>query len=103
LKIYVVGDKITVYSFAIAGTDGKVVNENSSSFEILQEFENCINDPEIGIVVFNKFIHKIIGDKMEEYLNKTRPIFFEVPDTDAEFEEEDLQRIVQKVIGIKIE
>ncbi len=102
MQLYVIGDYFTVNTFKLIGIDGQVFEADADYGNILNTIENLIKKEEIGMIIYNSFIREIVGQKFDDYLKRAKPVFFEIPDTDSEFKEENLQEFIQKVIGIKI-
>jgi len=102
MKIFVIGDEITIHSFQLVGVDGKIVSPDTEPLDLLNILNEAFSNKENGLIVVNRFVQKNLGDKFESFLTSAQPLVFVVPDTDEEIQEENLNQYIQQVIGIKL-
>ncbi len=101
MKLYVVGDEITVRAFSLIGIQGQIVAEDISMTDLKFELKKILDREEIGLVIFNRFIRELLKEDFDEFQNLTRPLFMEVPNAGESPREEDIQKYIQQIVGIK--
>ncbi|MBP7461202.1 MAG: V-type ATP synthase subunit F [Candidatus Delongbacteria bacterium] len=102
MKLYILGDYLTVNAFALTGIEGRVIPPDTSLNDVQSILDEIIANPEIGLIIFNAFIHERMGTTIEDYLQLDRPLFMEIPNAGESPREEDLNRYIQQIVGIKL-
>ena len=91
----------TLVGMRLAGITGVVLKSRK---EALEEFNDCLNNKEIGILILTEKIFDLISEEvMEVKLKKKFPLIVEIPDRtglkrDANF----ITKYINESIGINI-
>ncbi|MCX7847379.1 MAG: V-type ATP synthase subunit F [bacterium] len=96
-----VGDIITVRGFGFAGIDGRVVETGEAARAAIREY---LADPQVGVILVAQSIADLLGGEFDGYrLRRSLPLVLNIPDsTGAGMEGEDVQKLVQQALGIKL-
>jgi len=101
MKLFLIGDKVTVLGYNLVGIPGVVVNNSEEANEALKK---AIQDTDMGIVLITQRIASEIQPLVDEAkLKMATPIVLEIPDRHGPVEDkESALDIVQRLIGIKV-
>jgi len=101
MKLFLIGDKVTVLGYSLVGIPGVVVNNSEEANEALRK---AIQDTDMGIVLITQRIASEIQPLVDEAkLKMATPIVLEIPDRHGPVEDkESALDIVQRLIGIKV-
>lgn len=102
MKLYILGDYLTVNAFALTGIEGRIIPPDATLTEVQSSMDAVVHDQEIGLVIINSYVNEMVGSKMSDYFQLDRPLFMEIPNAGESPREEDLNRYIQQIIGIKL-
>ena len=99
---YLISDnKDTLVGMRLAGISGVILHERD---EVLHEFNRCINDKNIGILILTENIFNIINEEVMAVKLKNRfPLIVEIPDRHGLQRDPDfITKYINESIGISI-
>lgn len=99
---YLISDNTdTLVGMRLAGITGVVLKKRE---EALEEFNKCLNNKEIGILILTENIFDLISEEvMEVKLKKKFPLIVEIPDrTGLKRDSNFITNYINKSIGIDI-
>lgn len=101
MTVRVVGDIITVRGFGFAGVDGTVAEDAAAAREAITRY---LADPQVGVILVAQTLANQLGGEFDAYkLRRTLPLVLNIPDSlGAGMEGEDIQKLVQQALGIKL-
>jgi len=101
MKIFLIGDEITVLGYSLAGIPGAVVDDKEEAAKALKE---ATSDPDMGIVLVTQPVASEIQPLIDDAkLKRATPIVLEIPDRNGTIEgRESALDIVRRLIGIKV-
>lgn len=99
---YLISDNTdTLVGMRLAGITGVVLKTRE---EALEEFNDCLNNKEIGILILTENIFNLISEEvMEVKLKNTFPLIVEIPDrTGLKRDSNFITNYINESIGINI-
>lgn len=101
MKVRVVGDKLLVEMFRLAGINGSVPDADQTANEIVDRY---LEDHEIGVILVGSSCAAEMGEKFREYLQRRKlPVVLRIPDRqDQAGCAEEMRNHLQKSLGIKL-
>ena len=102
MKFYLISDNVDTYTgLRLVGVEGSIVHER---LELLQQLEEKMKDPEIGIILLTTKLIELCPEVISELkLTQSRPLIVEIPDRHGTSKiSETIDRYVSSAIGIKL-
>lgn len=99
---YLISDnRDTLVGMRLAGITGILLRERE---EMLTEFNRCLNDKNIGILIITEKVFDLLHEEVMQAKLKTKfPLIVEIPDRHGLRREEDfITRYIKESIGINI-
>ena len=98
---YLISDNTdTLVGMRLAGITGVVLKTRE---EALEEFNDCLNNKEIGILILTENIFNLISEVMAVKLKNTFPLIVEIPDrTGLKRDPNFITNYINESIGINI-
>ena len=99
---YLIADNTdTLVGMRLAGITGTVLHERA---EVLQEFNKCLSDKNIGILLLTEKIFELISEEVMNVKLKNRfPLIVEIPDRHGLQRDPDfITKYINESIGISI-
>ncbi|AEX85005.1 ATPase [Marinitoga sp. 1135] len=102
MKFFLISDNIdTSIGLRLSGVNGVVVHERE---EILKEFNNAIENKEIGVILITELAANKIPEELKNHkLSGKLPLIFVIPDRHGWRGEKDfITRYVEEAIGVRV-
>ena len=102
MRMFLISDNVdTLTGMRLAGIDGVVVHEKQ---EIKQALDEVLSQKDIGIILMTEKLGKEIPEIVDDIkLNRTFPLFVEIPDRHGSGRRPDfITAYINEAIGIKI-
>ena len=101
MKVRVVGDKLLVEMFRLAGVPGVTP---ASPDEAADSIDACIDEPEVGVVLVGSSYASRMGPAFRRYLQRRKlPLVLRIPDRqDQAGCAEEIREHLQTTLGIRL-
>ncbi|MBN1673383.1 MAG: hypothetical protein JXR37_20225 [Kiritimatiellae bacterium] len=101
MKVRVVGDKLLVALFRIAGVRGA---SPASAAEATAAIEAYLEEPGVGVVLVGSSLATLMGAAFREYLQRRRlPMVLRIPDRrDREGCAGEIRGYLQRTLGVRL-
>lgn len=98
MRIVVIGSRVFITSFQLAGVQGMKVD---SSSEALTEINKLTGKNDVGLVLLSDDIAKEIRDELTDIRAKTPiPLIFELPAPGSKKEKVDYRALLKQILGV---
>lgn len=100
MKLYCIGDELTVRAFRLAGIDGAVV---STPAEAPAALNTALTEPDHALVILTSAVAEGITAQIEQIrLTRDRPLVVQIPELEGPLPEIVLGGLVQAVAGVRV-
>lgn len=101
MKARVVGDKVLVEMFRLAGVPGVTPASPGAAAETI---DACLDEPDVGVVLVGSSYASRMGTAFRRYLQRRRlPLVLRIPDReDAAGCAEEIREHLQTTLGIRL-
>lgn len=101
MKMRVVGDKLSLQLYQLAGISGESPEEAD---EIVAAIDRFTAEPEVGVVLVTSSRVSKIGDRFNSYLERKKlPVVLQIPDFyDKQGGTDKIRKYLQKTLGIRM-
>ncbi len=101
MKIRLLGDRLSLELFKMAGISGKSPVEPADIERVIEEF---LAEPDVGVVLITNSRAKKLGTSFRKYMERRKlPLVLRIPDRhESEGQGEELREYLQKTLGIRL-
>lgn len=101
MKVRLVGDKLSLELFGVAGIPGRCPQTAAETREAIEEFSR---DREVGVVLVTSSRAALLGSEFKPYLLRRKlPLVLRIPDRqDQEGGVDEIKNTLQSSLGIRL-
>ncbi|MEM2855930.1 MAG: V-type ATP synthase subunit F [Candidatus Nitrosocaldaceae archaeon] len=98
MRIVVVGSRVFVTSFQLAGMQGVIVE---SPMDAITHIKRLVNDKDNGLILISDDISKSMRKELAELRTKKPvPLIFELPSPGSKKESVDYRALLKQILGV---